>query len=248
MRVIALLLCAVVGAAFAAAALNTAAAGHHHRYFPPHNDVPRCAAAGVANTTLYYDMLEASRQMPAQVVAVRVGVPFNTLAAFFDIPSAWPLWNHLFATNGVADYALCAHFDNVTYTNAPRVQPPFPSGMTAPHWIDQHGYNARGDVFAFGWIFQLNTAAGANLVYGRHTFTLRHYVDESGLNATVAESWEKAAGPQLDTHVNVDAWTVALQESRIDASNGFICLERVYTAHGALTVELVNATCNPFTP
>ena len=86
------------------------------------------------------------------------------------------------------------------------------------------------------------------LVFGRHTFTLRRFVDQSGLSASVVESWEKAAGPQLDTAVNRYAWTVALQESLLDAVNGFVCLERVFTSTGGLRIDDVISLCRTFKP
>lgn len=215
--------------------------------FPPMNNVPHCLDPDVQNFTLYYDMLTQSTQMPAQVGATRVGVPFSTLVSFFNQPQVWPIWNHLFKANFVTNYSLCSHFNNVSYTNPPPVVPPFPPTMTAPHWIDQHGFNIQGDSFAFGWIFQLRVNAEM-IVYGRHTFTIRRYVDESGVDASTMESFEKVAGPQLDTSVNVVAWTVALQESLLDSLSGFMCLERVYTQFGRLDLRLVHRVCDPFKP
>jgi hypothetical protein len=214
------------------------------REYPISNGVPHCEDSTVQNKTLYYDMLIASPQMPAQEVELRVGVPFAPLVAFFDQPQYWPIWNHLFGTNYVTDYSLCAPFDNVTYTNPPPVSPPFPKSMTAPHFIDQHGYNFLGDTFAFGWIFQL-VNQGEMLVYGRHTFTIR---SNDGGKSAIAQSWEKAAGPQLAEPGNGAAWTIALEESLLDAVNGFVCLERVYTQTGALTIADVKASCTKFTP
>jgi len=217
-------------------------------YFPPQNNVPACPDPSIHNTTLFYELLEESTQMPAQVGAQRVGVPFHQLVEFFNIPSAWILWNPLFKTNGVTNYSLCAPFDNVSYTNPPPVQPPFPSDLQAPHFIDQHGYDAAGKVFAFGWVFTLWSPTVGFLVFGRHTFTIREYIDQSGLDASTVESFEKAAGPQLDSHVNQVAWTIALQESLLDGSRGFVCLERVYATYGKLTLSLVQSMCDPFKP
>src|SRR3989338_6235690 len=106
------------------------------------NQVPACGDPRIHNVTLYYDMLAASPQMPAQEFALRVGVPFGTLVALFNQPPLWPTWNHLFGSVFFTDpgLPLCAPFDNVTYTNAPKVV--FPPGMTAPHFIDQHGFDA----------------------------------------------------------------------------------------------------------
>jgi hypothetical protein len=212
------------------------------RDYPISNGVPHCEDPSVQNKTLFYDLLIDSRQMPAQEVQLRVGVPFSTLVAFFDQPQYWTVWNHLFATNFVTDYSLCAPFDNVTYTNPPPVNPPFPATMTAPHYIDQHGYDFLGTTFAFGWIFQL-VNQGEMLVFGRHTFTLRS--NDAGLSS-IAQSWEKAAGPQLQQPGNGLAWTIALQESLLDAVNGFVCLERVYTRTSGLALADVVATCKVF--
>jgi hypothetical protein len=217
-------------------------------YFPPSNGVAQCTDPSVQNRTLYYDLLESSTQMPAQVVAMRVGVPFSTLVDFFNQPSYWPVWNHLFGTNFVTDYTPCAPFNNVTYTNPPPVVPPFPTGMTAPHWIDQHAYNGKKDEFAFGWIFQLVDPAKGMIIFGRHTFTIRKYVDQSGVDASTVESFEKAAGPQMDTKINQVAWTLALQESLLDGAKGFSCLELVYTAFGELNIQNVTAMCGPKPP
>lgn len=239
-------------AVVAALALTTAVA-HAQDFsplFPPTNSIGRCNASGIANDTMYYGDLLRSRQMPAQVGAARVGVPFAILVSFFDQAQNWPSWNSLFLSNGVTSYNLCDPFNAVAYSNAPRVFPPFPSNMTAPHFIDQHGFSDDGNTFAFGWIFQLlgDGTPSSLIVYGRHTFTLRRYVDESGTDSTLVESFEKVAGPQLDTQINRVAWTVAIQESLIDGVKGFSCLERVYVATGGLSLSAVQVTCDPFTP
>jgi hypothetical protein len=217
-------------------------------FFYASNDVPRCAEAGVADTDLYYRQLERSPQMPAQAVALQVGVPFEALVAFFAQPSQWPRWNHLFKANTHAgNYSLCSRFDQgVAYTNTqPGLTPPFPKDMVVRHWIDQHGFDAHRTQYAFGWFFKLDTAAGDSLTFGRHTFTLRAYVDASGRRSTIVSSWEKAAGPQLDTTVNQLAWTICLEQSRSDAQDGFLCLERVYAKYGNLTAVDVAAMCDP---
>ena len=216
------------------------------QYFPAENGAPHCDDPKIQNRTLYYDELIASPQMPAQEVAIRVGVPFDVLVAFFNMPQYWTIWNHLFATNTVTNYTLCAPFNNVSYTNPPPVNPPFPATMTAPHYIDQHGYNFERNTFAFGWIFQL-VNEGEMLVFGRHTFTIRRNEDSPRLSS-IAESWEKAAGPQLAQPGNAAAWTIALQESLLDAVNGFVCLERVFVQTGSLEVANVNSTCLHFKP
>lgn len=233
------------------ATLASGVAGQGFRYpplFPPTNAVPHCADPTIQNRSLYYTLLEASTQMPAQVVSLRVGVPFFSLVEWFDQASEWTSWNHLFSQNGVTNYSLCAPFNNVSYTNAPPVSPPFPKGMTAPHFIDQHGFNSDMSEFAFGWGFQLLAEDGTQLVFGRHTFTIRPYVDESGVPASIVTHFEKAAGAQLDTKVNQRAWTKALQESLLDTVNGFVCLERVFVANGNLTADAVRAECHPFQP
>jgi hypothetical protein len=211
------------------------------------NGVPRCADPAVQDIPLYYDALVRSAQMPAQVVALQIGVPFAELVAYFDQPAEWPRWNHLFKTNTATNFALCAQIDEgISYTNTmPGLTPPLPKDVNIRHWVDQHGYNGAGDAFAFGWIFRMDEASGANIGYGRHTFTLRSYTDPSGRAATLVESWEKGAGPQVDTAVNQLAWTILLQQSRVDAQDGFVCLERVYVKHGKLTAGDVAAMCDP---
>jgi hypothetical protein len=136
---------------------------------------------------------------------------------------------------------LCDQFDAVGYSNPPNVT--FPVGMTAPHFIDQHGFSASGDTFAFGWVFQLLSASGDQLVFGRHTYTFTKFLDASGDDSTVVESFEKAAGPQLFDANNAYAWTVALQESLVDGFLGYVCLERVYKKTGALRSADVANTC-----
>jgi len=215
--------------------------------FPASNTVPRCADPSLQDIHLYYTKLEASTQMPAQEVTLRVGVPFDNLTAFFNQSTLWTTWNRLFASNTVTNYTVCAPFNNVTYSNGPRVSPPFPANLQAPHFIDQHGYNADGTEFAFGWNFQLTTG-GVMIVFGRHTFTLRPLVDQSRVPASIVTHFEKAAGPQLETRVNQVAWTVALQESLLDTVNGFVCLERVWTSTGALDAAAVRETCYNFKP
>jgi hypothetical protein len=215
--------------------------------FPASNDVAHCEDATLQNFDLYYTQLEASPQMPAQEVSLRVGIPFENLTTWFDRADLWTSWNHLFASNGVTNYSLCAPFNNVSYTNGPPVDPPFPADLQAPHFIDQHGFNKAGDQYAFGWNFQLTTN-GTMIVFGRHTFTLRPLVDQSGNKATIVSHWEKAAGSQLDTAVNQNAWTIALQESLLDTVNGFVCLERVFKKNGKLEAATVAAACHPFKP
>lgn len=235
-----------IGAALLAATVCSAAfTNGASPYFPPTNTVGHCMDPSVQNFSLYYEALEASPQMPAQLGALRVGIPFQVLVPFFNEPQYWPVWNHLFGTNYVTNYTPCAHFDNVSYTNPPPVQPPFPVGMTAPHWIDQHGLSIDGSTFAFGWIFQLRDANGQMIVFGRHTFAIRSYTDQSGVNASIVESFEKAAGTQLDTAVNQVAWTLALQESLADSVAGFQCLELVYVTNGYLGIADVQAACGP---
>jgi hypothetical protein len=214
----------------------------------PGDMVPACSDPSIHNVTLYYDMLAASTQMPAQEFGLRVGVPFDVLVALFNQPPLWPTWNHLFGSVYFTDPSLplCSPFDNVTYTNAPKVV--FPPGMTAPHFIDQHGFNVAGDQFAFGWVFKLLAADGSLIAYGRHTFHIARYVDESGVEASVMSSYEKVAGPQLDTPANAYAWTVAIEESLVDGFLGAVCLERVYQATNALNPADVKSTCTPFAP
>ena len=60
------------------------------------------------------------------------------------------------------------------------------------------------------------SVSGDELAFGRHTFTMVRYVDSSGKEATVVQSFEKAAGPQLNDKQNALAWTAALQESMLD--------------------------------
>jgi hypothetical protein len=232
---------------FVAIMATVMAVGAHAQFFPPENNISKCEDPSIQNKDLFYTQLEASTQMPAQVFALRVGVPFGTLSTFFNQPQYWTVWNHLFAYNYVTNYTLCAGFNNVSYTTAPQVDPPFPANLKGPHWIDQHGYNAKGDEFAFGWIFRL-TVDGDMIVFGRHTFTIRKYVDQSGVDAAIVESFEKAAGKQLDSRVNQYAWTVALEESLIDSVKGFVCLERVYKATGTLEIDAVRAGCLVFKP
>jgi len=183
--------------------------------------------------------------MPAQVVSQRVGVPFAILVQFVSTRvNDWSVWNPLFTFVNVSSTALCASFDNVGYSNAPKVT--FPPGMTAPHFIDRHGFSSDGRSFAVGWIFRLIDAAGNLLVFGRHTYTFVRYIDQSGVEATIVTSFEKAAGPQLNAPHNAYAWTVALQESLLDGVQGYVCLERVFAATGALKIADVTATCSKF--
>lgn len=229
---------------FALVAVAAAQTILNNTFFPPTAlDSPQCSAP-VNNRTLYYDLLEQSTQMPAQVAAQRVGVPFATLVAFVaGKVNSWPTWNPLFSFVNVSSTSLCAVFDNVGYTNAPKVN--FPPGMTAPHFIDRNGFSSTG-AFAIGWTFRLLDSNGGLLVFGRHTYTFTRLVDQSGVEATVVESFEKAAGPQLATRANAYAWTVALQESLLDGVQGFVCLERVFAKTGTLKLTDVVATCQKF--
>jgi hypothetical protein len=208
-------------------------------YFPPVNSVPKCTDPTVANSTRWYEDLVTSNQISAQVVTTRIGIPFDVLIPFFDQPLLWPLWHPLFSDVWATNYSLCAPFNGVNYTTT---SPPFPADTLAPHWLDQRGYDATNQTFAFGWFFQF-TSGGALLAYGRHTFTLSRFVDQSGMEATLVESFEKAAGPALDDEVMAFAWTEALQESMLDTANAFPCLERVYRRTAALDILTVAASC-----
>lgn len=229
---------------FAVLAIAAAQSNLNNTFFPPQAlDAPQCTAA-VNNRTLFYDVLEQSTQMPAQVSAQRVGVPWIKLVSFVSRNvNAWSTWNPLFTYVNVTSTTLCSVFDNVGYSNAPNVA--FPPGMTAPHFIDRNGFSSAGS-FAIGWTFRLLDANGGLLVFGRHTYTFTRFFDQSGVEATIVESFEKAAGPQLASAANAYAWTVALQESLLDGVQGFVCLERVYAKTGSLKLADVVSTCQKF--
>ena len=135
------------------------------------------------------------------------------------------------------DFDLCATFDAIGYSNAPKAQ--FPPNITGPHFIEQHGFTADGSAFGFGWTFRVLDAQSNMIAFGRHTFEI--LADDDG-NAIVS-SFEKAAGPNLDVPGNAAAWAIALEESLDAGVLGLSCLEAVYAETGDLQPADVESKC-----
>jgi len=189
------------------------------------------------NKTLDMELIN-SNDMPAQIVAQMVDIPFELFWSFFEQANLWTSWNYLFKSISTTDFFLCGPLDAV-YTNAPKL--PFPPGITGPHHIIQKGLSPDQTEAAYAWFFEIYTQNGTMITFGRHTYTLQ----ESG-NQTLFSSYERAAGSLVSEYSF--AWTVALQESLLDGVTGAVCLERVYEATGDLNPSAVLAMCSPFTP
>eukprot|EP01088_Endostelium_zonatum_P022042 TRINITY_DN910_c0_g1_i1.p1 TRINITY_DN910_c0_g1~~TRINITY_DN910_c0_g1_i1.p1 ORF type:complete len:218 (+),score=38.60 TRINITY_DN910_c0_g1_i1:93-746(+) len=200
------------------------------------------ACQGVPYGTCYNktldQMLIDSSAMPAQIVALSVAIPFNTLWDFFVQAQYWVWWNPLFETMYTTNFTLCGRL-HAAYSNAPKF--PSPLNITnSYHHIIQMGKNPSGKVGAFAWFFAADSNEGS--FYGRHTYTIQ----DAGNGGSILESWERAAGPLVERYSVV--WTAALQESLLDGITGAVCLERVYQTTGGLNPNAVFATCDPFTP
>jgi len=205
------------------------------------NTAPRCTDTTVDDPDLYYNQLTASTQMPAQLVTVNVGVPFNVLASYISDGTQLPFWNPLFLSIAVTDFSLCAPFDaGIVYSNGAPLAPYLSkiTSLKAPHYIDQHGYNAANNQYAFGWVFQLKNPTNV-IVFGRHTFL----ITQANATTSTLTSYEKAAGSQLNDAGAAAAWTQALELSLVDAVMGASCLEKVYTLSKGLDPAKVKSMC-----
>lgn len=189
------------------------------------------------------DVPLASRRVAPHVRpprAMHCLTPHSLEAKFVD-------WNPLFSTQATApsDVKLCGPLDAV-YSNGQFLAPTLAGQtITAPHYIAQMGCNTAGTTCAFGWWFTIEQQPPTGtemIVYGRHTFT---FID-NGDNTTTVESYERAAG----THVakNSVPWSIALQESLLQAATGIVCLERVYQETGSLADDAVANACTKFLP
>lgn len=205
------------------------------------SSVPYCPDTSIYNASMD-QILIASPDMPAQIVQITAAIPLQTLWNYIQLGD-FVSWNPLFNSVQTTTFKLCGPLDAV-YSNGQFLNPILPANLNGPHYIIQYGCNSDMTQCAFGWWFNLIDQSGQTIVFGRHTFTFS--VDPSNKNSTTVQSYEKAAGPNVQA--NSIPWTNALQESLLDAVSGIVCLERLYQSSGSLDPQAVTNFCTHFDP